>query len=55
MKKSRGKMALHRETVRQLSAQDLPRPAAAGRTDNTCDVSGCLECLPCYDGSSITA
>ncbi|HZF10543.1 MAG TPA: hypothetical protein VFE33_17295 [Thermoanaerobaculia bacterium] len=40
------KLTLSRETLRRLDAVALREAAGAGRTDNTCDVSGCLECLP---------
>jgi hypothetical protein len=43
-KNKREKLTLHRETVRNLQQGLLNKIEGAGRTDNTCDVSGCLEC-----------
>jgi hypothetical protein len=40
------KLTLSRETLRQLDAGSLRDAVGGGRTYNTCDVSGCLECLP---------
>jgi len=45
MRKNRSeKLTLNRETVRNLQQGLLDRIQAAARTENTCDVSGCLEC-----------
>ena len=45
MRKNRSeKLTLNRETVRNLQQGLLDRIQAAARTENTCDVSGCMEC-----------
>ncbi|HEY2739461.1 MAG TPA: hypothetical protein VGK45_13720 [Thermoanaerobaculia bacterium] len=45
MRKNRSiKLTLKRETVRNLQQGLLDRLQGAGQTDNTCNVSGCLEC-----------
>jgi len=40
------KLTLHRETLRNLELRQLETAVAGGRTDNTCNVSGCIECGP---------
>ena len=47
-KRETKKLTLHRETLRFLTQEHLAKVQGAGRTD-TCDVSGCIECLPCPD------
>ncbi len=44
MKKEPKKLTLHRETLRALEDNRLGRVRGAGRTENTCDNTGCLEC-----------
>lgn len=50
MKKTKGRIRLHRETLRQLEAGELPGvPAAAVTGPNTCETScvpntGCVKC-----------
>jgi hypothetical protein len=44
--KKREKLEIHRETLRNLEQGHLQRAEGAGQTDRTCNVSGCLECLP---------
>ena len=48
MRKSKPeKLTLHRETLRNLEQRQLETAVAGGRTDNdTCDITGCIECLP---------
>jgi hypothetical protein len=43
------KLVVHRETLRNLQESHLEKADGAGQTDRTCDVSGCLECLPSFD------
>jgi hypothetical protein len=45
-KSKRKKMTLHRETLRNLQPRHLETAVAGARTENTCDISGCIECLP---------
>jgi hypothetical protein len=45
-KKETKKLLLHRETLRSLEEKRLDDVRGAGRTYDTCDISGCIECLP---------
>jgi hypothetical protein len=51
-KRAMRKLTLRKETLHGLEEEQLREADGAGRTENTCDVSGCIECLPC-EGSSI--
>jgi len=53
-KNKRKKLDLSRETLRDLEGGGHLKVAAAGQTDRTCDVSGCLECLPSEENGCIT-
>ena len=45
MKKKVKKLSLSRETLRNLEERKLIGAAGGYRTERTCDLSGCLECI----------